>query len=97
MLKILALAIIVFSTGCHHEPKVCPKIETLKPIAPIDVNVTIKQGSDGDIMCMQLDLDDGQICGTSAHNLFKWMKQMRKTTNYYEQEIPRYNKTFVDK
>ena len=96
MRLMLLLALLAFS-GCHNTTQVCPNIEILKPVDPIDVNVTLKGSDVGAVMCISLDNADGRICGKSSHTLLQWMKQIRKSENYYIEQITIYNKTFVDK
>lgn len=95
MLKIWLSVLITFSlTGCN-EATVYPNIETLKPVKTIQVDIFLNPEIHGAKFCLRLDPDDGKICGMSAHTLYGWMKQMRKSETYYFDAITQYQNTFV--
>ena len=76
----------IFNSGCTKIVEVpvfitstCPKIEVLKPVAQIEV-VT-----DG----------NGTITNTSVHNLINGAQQLRKSENYYIEQVSTYNSKFT--
>ena len=87
LLRILLILSIAFSTlGCTTTRYVyieptCPKIEVLETVPKI-------QGRVG---------PDGCLRGDQLKELFKGAKMLRKSENYYREQITKYNQEFVDK
>jgi len=100
MLKILALALILFSlSGCgEREPTVCPQIKPINKVAPISITAYLSPTESGSEMCIRLEPSENNssICGKDAHKLFEWMKMMRKSDNYYREQVTEYNAEFTN-
>jgi len=87
MLKMLLALSITFSlllTGCTTKEYVfldnkCPKIEVLAPVGNISGRVD----------------DDGSIRGQQLMDLLNGASQLRKSENYYIEEVTKYNEIFA--
>lgn len=85
---ILALSFI-FSTGCTKYIEVpvyiegkCPRIEVLKSV---------------DLIAITVDSNGSIVSQGNVDNLLKGASQLRKSEVYYEEQLTKYNKEFVDK
>jgi len=87
LLSMILILSFIFSTGCTKYIKYpvfieasCPKLEILKPVDRIDINVS----------------SDGAIRDESMHNLIIGAKMLRKTEVFYIDQLTDYNSKFVE-